>query len=78
MPPLAAVEDLHCSSNFERCLEELRDDFQLLGSDPPGPLVRFDSYTTLLDATRSCTHGLSRLAIGNRTRNLPGSSIEAL
>ncbi|BBX71406.1 hypothetical protein MPSYJ_48670 [Mycolicibacterium psychrotolerans] len=42
---------LLCSSDFGRSLEESRDDLQSLGSDTPVPLIRSDSYTTLLDAT---------------------------
>ena len=40
-----------CSSDFGRSLEESRDDLQSLGYDTPVPLIRSDSYTTLLDAT---------------------------
>ncbi|TLH64222.1 hypothetical protein, partial [Mycolicibacterium aubagnense] len=32
-------------------LEESRDDLQSLGYDTPVPLIRSDSYTTLMDAT---------------------------
>ncbi|WP_234884375.1 hypothetical protein, partial [Mycolicibacterium aubagnense] len=32
--------------------EESRDDLQSLGYDTPVPLIRSDSYTTLMDATR--------------------------
>lgn len=42
---------LLCSSDFGRSLEEPRDDLQSLGYDTPVPLIRSDSYTTLLDAT---------------------------
>ncbi|MBU8813658.1 hypothetical protein KL953_32820, partial [Mycolicibacterium goodii] len=42
---------LLCSSDFGRSLEESRDDLQSLGYDTPVPLIRSDSYTTLLDAT---------------------------
>ncbi|WP_206666290.1 hypothetical protein, partial [Mycolicibacterium aubagnense] len=31
--------------------EESRDDLQSLGYDTPVPLIRSDSYTTLMDAT---------------------------
>ena len=44
---------LLCSSDFGRSLEESRDDLQSLGYDTPVPLIRSDSYTTLLDATDS-------------------------
>jgi hypothetical protein len=40
-----------CSSDFGRSLEESRDDPQSVGYDTPVPLIRSDSYTTLLDAT---------------------------
>ncbi|WP_232327414.1 hypothetical protein, partial [Mycobacterium sherrisii] len=40
-----------CSSDFDGSLEESRDDLQSLGYDTPVPLIRSDSYTTLLDAT---------------------------
>ena len=39
-----------CSSDFGRSLEESRDDLQSVGYDTPVPLIRPDSYTTLLDA----------------------------
>ncbi|TDH26370.1 hypothetical protein EJ571_00005, partial [Mycobacteroides franklinii] len=47
-----------CSSDFGRSLEESRDDLQSLGYDTPVPLIRSDSYTTLLDATQLL--GISR------------------
>src|ERR1700722_13033264 len=40
-----------CSSDLGRSLEESRDDLQSVGYDTPVPLIRSDSYTTLLDAT---------------------------
>ncbi|TPG34446.1 hypothetical protein EAH80_12880 [Mycobacterium hodleri] len=42
---------LLCSSDFGRSLEESRDDLQSFGNDTPVPLIRSDSYTTLMDAT---------------------------
>ena len=42
---------LLCSSDFDGSLEESRDDLQSVGYDTPVPLIRSDSYTTLLDAT---------------------------
>ena len=44
---------LLCSSDFGRSLEESRDDLQSPGYDTPVPLIRSDSYTTLLDATQT-------------------------
>jgi hypothetical protein len=51
---------LLCSSDFGRSLEESRDDPQSVGYDTPVPLIRPDSYTTLLDATLQ--ERVSRLA----------------
>ncbi|WP_264051262.1 hypothetical protein, partial [Mycobacterium parmense] len=42
-----------CSSDFGRSLEESRDDLHSFGYDTPDILIRPDSYTTLLDATRA-------------------------
>jgi len=50
-----------------RSHEESRDDLYSFGYDMPSTLIRPDSYTTLLDATRSETEGepiFDRLKIG--------------
>ena len=51
---------LLCSSDFGRSLEESRDDLQSLGYDTPVPLIRSDSYTTLLDATQQISEHPTR------------------
>ncbi|MBU8810817.1 hypothetical protein KL953_18200, partial [Mycolicibacterium goodii] len=65
---------LLCSSDFGRSLEESRDDLQSLGYDTPVPLIRSDSYTTLLDATQDrkllptyTPHSAARILQENRS-----------
>jgi len=76
--PVDSVGSGHRVDSFARVdlgrpHEESRDDLYSFGYDMPSTLIRPDSYTTLLDATRSETAGepiFDRLKIGFESHEL--------